>query len=125
MRVGLIFATRGPERRISMNDARAGQRSHEMLLADLACARATLVDIHLRAIKQVIAARAALGIASVAGFGPGTVCFTNGEGKRLTVAQVADLVKELAANEDQVRNLIAQVDVQSTRILRSISGRRH
>jgi len=41
------------------------------------------------------------------------------------IEELADLLQELAANEDQLRNLIAQVDAQATRILRSTSGRTH
>ena len=108
-----------------MMDANTRKQSPETLLADLARARAELVDIHLRAIKQVIAAKSALGIASLAGFGPSTVCFTDRGGTQLTIEELADLLQELAANEDQLRNLIAQVDAQATRILRSTSGRTH
>jgi hypothetical protein len=108
-----------------MIDASTRQQLQENLLADLACARANLVDICVRVMKQVIAARSAIGIASVAGLGPSAVCFANEEGKGLTLVQLADLVKELAAKEDQIRNLIAEVDAQSAKFLRSIAGEKH
>src|SRR5882762_11988264 len=110
---------------ITMIDTVAHQQPPESLLAELARARAQMVDIHLRAIKQVMAARSALGIASVARCEPGTVCFVGEGGTQLTVADLADLVKELATNEGRLRHLIAQVDEQATRILKSMPGEPH
>jgi hypothetical protein len=114
-----------PPREKRLIDASNCEQSPESLLADLACARAKLLGIHVRAIKQLIAAKSALGIASVAGLGPSVVCFKDEDGTQLTISELFDLAKELAASEDQVRKLIAQVDAQSTGILQTISGRRH
>jgi hypothetical protein len=106
-------------------DADTRRQTTESLLTDLVHARAELVGVHLRTIKQIMAARSALGIASVAGYGPGTMCFAGAEGAQLTVAELADLVKELATNEDRVRNLIAEVDARVTSILKSMPGELH
>jgi len=93
-------------------DDPAQRQARESLFADLACARADVVTLGADALRTLLAARSALAIASIAGFGPDTVCEVGDGGAPLTVAQLADLVKQCESEEARIRELLEQVDAR-------------
>jgi len=93
-------------------DDNSRQQIRDSLLAELASARDDLVKLRTDALRKLLAARSALAIATLAGFGPDTVCESGDGGTPLTVAQLADLVKQCESEESRVRELLAQVDAR-------------
>jgi hypothetical protein len=93
-------------------DENSQEQIRDSLLTSLASARSELAAIHVRAIKQLGAARSALDLASMAGYDPATVCHVGDGGVALTVANLVDLVKQFESEEAQTRELLAQVDAR-------------
>jgi len=101
------------------------QQARESLLADLASARADLIEILKDAIRKVLAAQSALAIAYMAGFAPDTVCESGDGVAPLTVAELAELVKQCESEESRIRELLAQVDERFAQISPPAQGEVH
>lgn len=81
-------------------------------LTSLASARCELLAIHLRAMKQLGAARLALELASAAGFDTAIARHIGDGGAPLTVVNLVDLVKQLELEEAHARELLTRVDAR-------------
>jgi hypothetical protein len=106
-------------------DDNSRQQIRDSLLADLVSARDDLVALQADALRKLLAARSALAIANMAGLGPNTVCQSTDGGTPLTVAQLADLVKQCESEESRIRELLARVDSRLADVLLPTSGAVH
>jgi len=88
------FSPQSPRGIISTMDDNSRHQARETLLADLASARADLVAIQADTLRKLLAARSAIAIATLASLGPETVCEAGDGGAPLTVARLADLVRQ-------------------------------
>jgi hypothetical protein len=106
-------------------DKNSRSQIRDSLLTVLASARAELAAIHVRAIQQLGAARSALELASLAGYGPTAVCHVGDDGAALTVAHLVDLAKRFESEETQTRELLARVDARLAEASLVASASRH
>jgi len=88
------------------------QQTRDSLLANLTSAHADLVEILKGTLRKLLAARSALAIAYMAGFGSDSVCESADDGTPLTVAQLAELVKQCEPEESRIRERLEQVDAR-------------
>jgi hypothetical protein len=93
-------------------DENSQQQIRDSLLTSPASGSSELAAIHVRVIKQLGAARSALDLASMDGYGPATVCHVCYGGAPLTVANSVDLVRQFESEEAQTRELLARVDAR-------------
>ncbi|SPE43648.1 hypothetical protein SBA7_1620008 [Candidatus Sulfotelmatobacter sp. SbA7] len=84
-----------------------------------------MLTIQADALRKLLAARSALAIATLAGFGPDTVCESGDGGTPLTVAQLAELVKRCESEESRIRELLALVDARLAEVSPMASGAVH
>jgi hypothetical protein len=98
------------------------QQTRDSLLANLTSAHADLVEILKDTLRKLLAARSALAIATLGGFSHDTVCGSGDGGTPLTVAQLAELVKQCESEDGRIRELLAQVDARLAEVSLAASG---
>jgi len=84
------------------------------LLLEVRCAMPEICQLEeVEKLRDKLAPAEPHECGTLAGFGPDTVCESGDGGTPLTVAQLADSVKQCESEESRIRELVAQVDARN------------
>ena len=106
-------------------DTKSSHQIRASLLADLASARADLIEIYASTLHRLSAARSAQWIAATAGFSAETRVELGAGGTPISPAQLAASIKQIESEITRVRDVLAQVDAQIAKVSPAARGSVH